>query len=283
LSHPGPLRAAPLAVALAVCSTAGSAYAVEPAPVRDASAVEVVSINAWGIFVAPQRATRLAAIDAWLQEQAADVVGLQELWSGVIPVAAPTWQHDPAGGDDGLALSGRAASKGVSSRPFQRATGFDALKRKGVLRGEAVLADGERVWVFVTHLQAGVGARFADVRADQVATLLDWVAESEGPAILLGDFNLAPGEEATERALAEAGARDVLAEFGALGGTYPGDGHRYDRIFVVDGPAHRWEVEDAAVVVYDDDPMTAAPARLSDHYPIRARLRLGRSLSPEAR
>jgi endonuclease/exonuclease/phosphatase family metal-dependent hydrolase len=131
-------------------------------------------------------------------------------------------------------------------------------------------------------MQAGVGARFADVRADQVASLLDWVAESEGPAILLGDFNLAPGEEATERALAEAGARDVLAEFGVLAGTYPGDGHRYDRIFVVDGPTHRWEVEDAAVVVYDDDPTTVAPPRLSDHFPIRARLLLGRRLTSEA-
>ncbi len=279
----------PIAAALALCSTAGSAYAAEAAKdvafasASSVSTVEVVSINAWGIFVAPRRAERLAAIDAWLENQGADVVGLQELWQGVLPIAAPRWQHDPTGGDDGLALSGRAASPGVASRPFGRATGFDALKRKGVLRGQAVLPGGEPVWVFVTHLQAGVGARFADVRADQVASLLAWVAESPGPSILLGDFNLAPGEEATEAALAQAGARDVLAEFGALGGTYPGDGNRYDRIFVVDGPAHRWEVEDASVVVYDDDPATAAPALLSDHYPIRARLRLGQRGAPPAR
>jgi endonuclease/exonuclease/phosphatase family metal-dependent hydrolase len=64
------------------------------------------------------------------------------------------------------------------------------------------------------------------------------VGGSGAPAILLGDFNFGPdqaADRAAEEALGAAGFVDVAAAVGNTEPTYPGDGNRYDRVYVRGG------------------------------------------------
>lgn len=245
-----------------------AALASAPIAVADAGeSITVVSLNAWGLPapLAPDRGGRLRAAGAWIAGMGADVVGLQEIWDGAAPLL-PLDVERSGGGDDGLALHTRHAWSDVDVRRFTAGRGWDRLKRKGVLRGRLHRAEGPDVWVYVTHMQAGYGRANAGVRERQLDELLAWVDATPGPVIVLGDFNVDEHDPADAGFLAraaDAGLVDVAGSLGVVDGTYPGDGRRYDRVFVRHGGGWRLVPSTAQVVRYEGD----LPV-LSDHLPL---------------
>ena len=129
-----------------------------------------------------------------------------------------------------------------------------------------------RLLVVNTHFDH----RGQEARLRSAQLLADWMqAErwSDVPKILLGDFNC---EEASApvQALLAAGLRDtyrVIAPDEREAGTFQGfrggvAGRRIDYVFV----GSLVDVEEAQI----ERPKTAAGREVSDHYPVRARLRL---------
>jgi len=237
--------------------------------------VDVVTLNTWGLPppLAPRRGARMAAIADWVETHDADIVALQEVWRGAVPLLPLPLARAETVGDDGLGVVDRPGLQVLGSIRFDQARGFDALKRKGA---QAVrwTTDAVPVTVVVTHLQSGRGRANGRVRAAQVAQILDWIAPQAGPVVLLGDLNLVDGDPHDApaiEALAGAGLVD-LAPGGE--GTWRTLDHRYDRILVRDGARWRWAPEHVEVVRYDEDPGTDRPGPLSDHLPVHAHLHL---------
>lgn len=238
--------------------------------------LEIATVNAWGLPapLAPDRSGRMRRMAAWIERSGIDLVAFQEVWSGAVEHVPMDLVRSGADGDDGLALSGRRTLSEVDTLHFHRARGFDALKRKGALRGRTVIGDVP-VWVVVTHLQSGYGAANARVREAQIDELLVWIAPLEGPVILLGDLNVdrcAPEDVGVFTRLEAAELVDVAEQLEVLEPTYPGDGRRYDRILVRGGDEWQVVAEQAEVVCFEDDPDES----FSDHRPVRARLRVQR-------
>lgn len=248
----------------------------------DASgAIEIVSLNAWGLPspLAPHRRERLPRIARWLQDVNPDVVAIQELWSGSTAYLPMPVQRRSVSGDDGLAMAGRAPMTERATLHFDHARSWDMFKKKGAMRGRVHTAGGPDLWVVVTHLQAGYGRANARVREQQVDQLLGWTKDLDGPVVFVGDFNIDttfPEDAGTFKRLHGAGLVDLADSFGATEATYPGDGHRYDHILARGGAGWKIVTDAVVVVEYDDDPHTAAPAMFSDHRPLRARLHLER-------
>ncbi len=248
-----------------------AAWAYEP--------LELVSANAWGLpdLIAPHRAARMRELAAWVDTLDVDVVGLQEMWTGAVPLTPLDLTRAEHRWDDGLALHSRHPVAHVDGRAFHEARGWDALKHKGVMRAELVRDSGPSVWLYITHLQAGHGKANAAVREQQVEELLAFVAEHDAPSILLGDFNADaqdPEDQPLLDRLAGAGLIDVASALQRPEGTYPGDGRRYDRIFLSAGGGWELVPERVEVIRYDEDPATPAPAFFSDHQPLRATIRV---------
>lgn len=242
----------------------------------------VMTWNVWGLPwpLSVDRTERLSEVPQELDR--ADVVGIQEAWSGALrrldsPLVLP--QEQP--GDSGLALAG--ALCGETSRalfhPFTVRTGSERFKRKGILETDVVV-DGVLVRVYNTHLQHG--SRSAPVRSAQIAQLLQLLDEHDLPAVVLGDFNFYNTDaldQQTEQVMAHAGLRDVASELARPQATFRFDNRyaqrsgleegreRFDRVYVRDGAEIRVEARDVEVLRYRNRP-------LSDHQPVRAALRL---------
>lgn len=250
-------------------------YGSDRCAVGDVDHLDVLSFNVWGLPppLAPDRAGRLARVAGWMTELAPDVVAFQELWTGAVPMFDLPVHRSALSGDSGLAVHTRHVVQEVEALRFSRARGFDALKQKGALRGRLVRAEGPDVWLVVTHLQAGHGRGNAAVREAQVRELLAWIDEIDGPVLVVGDFNM-DRQDVEDlpalRTLADAGLTDTAEQLDVLDATYP-DGRRYDRIFARDGGGWRVVAEVAEVM-----PHGPTTLRLSDHRPLRTRLRLER-------
>ncbi len=245
-----------------------SAFAQEP-PLAEGVRVELVSLNAWGLPApfAPNRRGRLAATADWLDGIDADVVALQEVWSGAVRHYRRRVHRSDQRGDDGLALDAPRGLTELNTLRFSRARGFDALKQKGALRGWSASIGA---WVVSTHLQSGAGRKNAEVRRSQLTELVTWLAPLRGSVIVLGDLNLEQ-DDATDRATASwlAAERfdDVATTLGTEAATYPGNGQRYDRVLARSGTDTCIVPEAAHVVAWEG-------ARLSDHFAVVVRLRV---------
>lgn len=247
-------------------------------PTAPATSVDVMTFNTWGLPypIASSRPSRFGQISAYLRDADLDLAALQEVWSGargLLDLANVRFPRDEV--DSGLALVTPHDVDDVKFRTFTTARGFDRFKSKGVLRARVDLPGIGPVWVFDTHLQAGAGDANARVRAAQVEELLGEVAAVDGPALVLGDFNLHvnnPIDHRTHDRLVTAGLVDAAAVAGAVEPTYVDAIHRYDRVWVRDGRGWHLSPAAAEVVGYDDDPHTAAPPLLSDHRPVRVHL-----------
>jgi endonuclease/exonuclease/phosphatase family metal-dependent hydrolase len=250
-----------------------------------ATELHLVTANAWGLpdALAPRRASRMTELARWTEALGADVIGLQEMWRGAVPLTPLVLHRGETPWDDGLAFHTAHRLDQVEARPFRAARSFDALKTKGVLRARLVRDDGPPIWMFVTHLQSGHGAANARVREQQLDTLLGFLAETRGPAVVFGDFN-ADAQDPEDRPLLErieaAGLVDAAALVEHPQPTYPGDGRRYDRIFLVQRDGWALVPEQVEVITFDDDPLSAPPGRFSDHLPVEARLRVVRVPTP---
>lgn len=228
----------------------------------------VASLNAWGLPypLSTERRSRFRKISTYLDKEW-DLVGLQEVWRGARHLMRRHVNYPASDGDSGLALYSRLPSSQPMLRAFRAAVGPDRLKSKGLLASQVQLEDGTAMWVVVTHLQAGQSERQQQVRAMQVAEVIDYLSELDGPAVVMGDFNL-NRRQATDRnshaQLEQAGLVDVAVAAGKKRPTYPGLKARLDRIYVRSAPS-------TCVVPQSAD---VGSDQLSDHLPIQARLRI---------
>ena len=237
----------------------------------------VVSLNTWGLPwpISRDREERFAALsDQPVLE--ADVVGLQEVWTG-----AP-WRHrrplirPSTTGDSGLGLLTDYPVHGTAFMAFRESTGVDRLKRKGVFAVELELPEIGRVWVASMHAQSG--SRRAAPRQVQLKRAAAWLDELRGdaPLVWVGDFNLEdhdPIDVETSSWLEEQGFEDAAKHDPEptwhTRNTWVGSGEaRYDRIYVRDGADVDVRVLGLEVVL-DEQP-------LSDHYGVLSHLRFDR-------
>lgn len=234
--------------------------------------VSVATLNAWGLPfpIAASRKSRLPAIARFLERGGFDVVGLQEVWDGAQKhLPARGLLFPPRGGDSGLALASPHPTSAPTVRHFRSARGFDALKKKGVIASKVSLPGKGDLWTVVTHLQAGSGPKNALVRAHQIDDVLDVVSGLDGPAVVVGDFNLYddPTDHASLGRLLASGLVDAAETKGAVAPTYRTGGERFDRVFVRSTDGVRLTAVDAQVIQYGGD----VPL-LSDHLPVHVEL-----------
>lgn len=237
--------------------------------------LSLLTINAWGLpFPAAwwRRGPRFRRLAALLARAEHDVVGLQEVWGGargLLPGLGLRWPGER--GDTGLGAQVAHPIRAQREHRFRRAVGSDRLVKKGLLALQIELPAG-LVWVLVTHLQAGLGAEAMAVRGEQVDELLGVLAELDGAAVLMGDLNLyEDGADLGSAArLAQAGLLDAASHLGDPAHTHRWEAARLDRVLLRDGGGLRLSPE--AVDVLDD---AATEGALSDHRPVRARVRVG--------
>jgi len=243
----------------------------QPARTRP-DTVSVATLNAWGLPfpIAAHRHSRLPAIARFLERGGFDVVGLQEVWDGAQKhLSAPGLLYPPPKGDTGLAVASPHHATPPIVRHFTSARGFDALKKKGVIASKVTLPGKGDLWMVVTHMQAGGGPKNARVRSEQVGDVLDVVAGLEGPAVVVGDFNLydEPTDHDSLARLLDAGLVDAAEAQGAIAPTYRTGTERFDRVFTRSTDTVRLSAVSAQVIQYGGD----VPL-LSDHHPVHVEL-----------
>lgn len=229
----------------------------------------------------PERMPLLIADMAALQP---DLLGLQECvfavgqdrLLGAAGVGRYESRHGWAGRPEyGNAVLGRAPLRlGEGER-------VDLGQNRCALRVPVALPDGSTLDFVVTHLHHLVPDESA--REAQAKALTDWLAQIDGPLVVVGDFNAEP-VEATYRVMLDAGFRSSFAEANgeepavtwpsgiqAPGMDVDGDPGCLDYIWVR-GPI----TVDTCRLAFDrpavDDP-TLYP---SDHLGLSARIRLGK-------
>ena len=181
------------------------------------SRLRVVTLNLWG--AEEPLAPRMAGVVEGLRTLAPDVVALQEVREvpGVLPNQARTlgaalgYAHvfEPAtpfgGGHEGLAILSKLPihDHRVTELPHAEAT-----ERRILL--SACVGD-QRIWVHTTHLNYRLA--HGKQREDQVRFIADRIGAtaSDGPQILLGDFNARPESDEIRflRGLTTLGGRRV--------------------------------------------------------------------------
>jgi endonuclease/exonuclease/phosphatase family metal-dependent hydrolase len=243
--------------------------------------LDVATVNLWGLPwpLARAHAARKRRFAQHLLERAYDLVGIQELWwPWRRSLALDSLRLPRSRRDSGLAVAARLPVREEPRlTPFRHGRGPDRLKRKGVLRARVETRAGE-IALCVVHLQAG--RRTGAIRKRQVAELLACVASEPGPVVLLGDFNFhdACAEDArSAAALAAAGFEDAAVALGRPEPTYDSpsnpyvrlrpQSHRFDRVYLRSGRGVRLEPLDAEVV-------RVRPLPVSDHHPLRVRVRV---------
>jgi endonuclease/exonuclease/phosphatase family metal-dependent hydrolase len=154
----------------------------------------------------PQRAAMIAQV---IDDDAPDLVGLQEVWDPdfFLPIGQ---QHFPHGFYGGQIVLGRGLNSGLafySMLPLQNSaqnvysdinqTSIDALASKGYIR-TTITKNGFSIGIFNTHTQSGNASGDISARQLQLQELAGAVilyrSLNPGHAVLLvGDFNV-PGE-----------------------------------------------------------------------------------------
>jgi endonuclease/exonuclease/phosphatase family metal-dependent hydrolase len=241
-----------------------------PADAPAEKTLQVATLNTWGLpypVAAESPRARFPRIQNYLDRIDADIVGLQEVWRGAKGLLRVPGMHATShAADTGLAIVSPHPVHDMWERTYDAARGVDRLKRKGLLSAEVDTPSAGTVAVFVTHLQAGPGPKNADVRAAQVGELLDRVATTDLPAIVMGDFNFDPRQDAdvaAAEALRTAGFSDAAAAVGRRKATHPGDGQRYDRVYL---RGNRRRALTPRMARVDE---STEEGLLSDHLPVR--------------
>jgi endonuclease/exonuclease/phosphatase family metal-dependent hydrolase len=176
-----------------------------------------ITLLTWNVHGLPypftqNRAARLKRIAERIESEQPDVALLQEAWPGSIgpltdglanysTLYAPTSLGSAAGGLVVLVRrSGRFRADEPALRfrpyttyaPLYRFWEADGLAGKGAVFLPLVRADGQRIWIVNTHLQARYGSRdYRVIRRAQLRELRRWIdalGEKE-PVLVAGDFN----------------------------------------------------------------------------------------------
>ncbi|MGE3671282.1 MAG: endonuclease/exonuclease/phosphatase family protein [Polyangiaceae bacterium] len=204
-------------------------------------ALRVVSWNVWGVpFVSDSREARMRRIGPAIANLRPNVVLLQELWDEAdarlvvsdLAAAGLRYQvHDAsvrfaAFGCSGLLIAADRPLHDVARLDYELGRWphtpyhLDWLSRKAALAATIDTPSGKLLLVN-THWQAAYRTgNYAPVRVAQSLELADWLSTRPAPHLLLaGDFNVEPGERATDWLSERLRLREVVG----------GDG--LDRIF----------------------------------------------------
>lgn len=232
---------APLAATLVGCAAPSTAFVrppLEACPTREgeARALRVVSFN-----IRAGLSSSLEAVGDVIAQLEPDVVALQEVDVGV----ARTGKVDQA-----AVLAARLGMKRVFAGSIQREGGdygVAMLSRLPITRAERVDLKDRMAWEPRVAIDASVCVNGQEVRVVTVhADMLPWAAAANSrrlarkleersmkPAIIAGDLNATPGEDAP-RAFADTGFVDVL-KTRAEGRTFLGSNRRIDYILTDEG------------------------------------------------
>jgi len=186
------------------------------------------------------------------------------------PVHSRFLVADPGGCGDGVdfgnALLTRAAIVDTDRLTYS-AQGADTPERRGLLCADADLA-ARRTRICTTHLVAGDEDPTGSIKREQVVAVADRVLDAGTPVVLMGDFNLPPGDRglAALYSPAHPGGQGGFDEVDQgvrrcrCGEPTHGRGVKLDYIFV----------SAADFTVVDGN---AVPAGFSDHQALRGRVR----------
>lgn len=243
------------------------------------SDIDLLTVNLWGLPwpAARDRGLRKRRFVEHLHDRSYDLVGIQELWWPWRRSVRRAPLHLPRSRrDSGLALAGRLRLGESRVEHFRHHRGVDRLKRKGVLRASAQVAHGVGLSVAVVHLQAG--RRHGRLRSRQVEQLLRALESELRPVALMGDFNfyaeVEEDQQSAER-LASVGFGDAALAVGRCEPTFvpsnpyvPGrcKAERFDRVYLRSASGVELRPLESEVV-HTEHP-------LSDHHPLRVRVRL---------
>ncbi len=242
--------------------------------------LDLLTVNLWGLPwpAARHRRERKRRFVEHLTGRPYDLVGVQELWWPWRRFLRRAPLHiPPSRRDAGLALGGRLRVREARIDHFAHHGGVDRLKRKGVLQARVETSEGALLHVGVVHLQAG--RRHGRLRARQLEELLGVLEAVRGPTVLMGDFNLHRDDD-TDRHSAErlhaAGFVDAALALDRTEPTYdPSNAYvrrsreaqRLDRVYLRDAP-------DVRMCAVEAEVLRMEPKPLSDHHPLRVRVRL---------
>ncbi|MCB9587580.1 MAG: endonuclease/exonuclease/phosphatase family protein [Polyangiaceae bacterium] len=182
--------------------------------------MRVVSWNVWGVpFVSDAREARMSSVGPALGALRPNVVLLQELWSEadaervISDLAAAGLKHQVHDASARFAAYGCSGLLIAADRPLHEVARIDYelgrwphtpyhldwLSRKAALAVTIEVGD-RRVQLVNTHWQAAYRTgNYAPVRLAQSIELADWLRERPAQhALVAGDFNVEPGEHATD-------------------------------------------------------------------------------------
>ncbi len=191
----------------------GAPQAMEGAA-DEAGRLRVIQFN-----VLKHNAQKAAAL-AWVAEQQADVVVLQEVddaWIAAAEAGLPGYVklNNAVARDDNF---GMAMFVGSAREVRGAALHWDPAR---VPRLEAeVLVRGRWVRVLGVHALPPVGAAYAQGRSDQLVALTERIPANSGPVVVVGDLNATPWSAPYIRLIAETGLRNAAAGRGPAG-TWP--------------------------------------------------------------
>ena len=265
--------------------------------------LRVLTLNVWGLplGIARHHDARMRAIGEGFATSGADVIALQEVWTGTARAVlaqageragySDLWHRRAAFGGSGLMVLSRLP---IVRRQFvryrlaglpQRPQHADFYGGKGFAHLDLETAEGP-VTLINTHLHAGYtqpGAEdeYRGVRAAQAIELAAYIRGLTTPVVAAGDFNSSEGEDAYAILLGLAGLRDLAVSLDRRQPTclapHPyrgGDAARIDLVLARDGRAH--SIRPVALERSFDQALTfnGEPGAYSDHAGVWAELEI---------
>ncbi len=254
------------------------------------------TLNAWA-FPEPfghRVDARMHAIGNGLEALDVDAIAFQELWTAEsrdILVRAGrrvgldhSWQSRAAIGGSGLLVLSRHPIESVRFETFSlparppRLDHPDYYGGKGFVRARLRTPEGI-VNFFDTHLHAryrnDVSHEYRAYRIGQIVQLAMETLRTNEPLIVVGDFNIRPGDPEYRVLQGLTGLRDAAAESGTPQPTVtrsnPYRSHsdkpnrRIDFVFVRDGVQHRLRSKTTRIVFDEVFPISGEKNSYSDH------------------
>lgn len=175
---------------------------------------DTLKVLSWNVFLRPgvlhdAQMVRVDSISAYLMASDCDVIVLQEVFhrkarkelidnlKESYPFATERTKGSFWGVASGLIVLSKYTIIEETFVPFKKATGSDALAKKGVLRAE-IQCENQKIALYGTHMQAGGGAKRQAIRQQQLDSIQAFMAKDNEPTLQLiaGDFNIRQASQA---------------------------------------------------------------------------------------
>ena len=259
---------------------------------------DTVSVMSWNVFLRPAilkdgQMDRVDSISTYLKKSDHDILVLQEVFhrkarkkliselQEKYPYATMRGPSSFWGVSSGVLILSRFPIEKTNFIAFRKATGSDALAKKGVMKANIRIGN-ELVQVYGTHLQAGGGEKRHKIRQRQLNVIRRFMAHEEDSTIqiLAGDFNIQ-----NPSPYFDSISHKLEVELPELSGTYTATSNFGDQdLFETTGNA-RWidfifirkHRKSAVIKTEIDEPrmhLESDRKRLSDHNPIISKIEI---------